>query len=139
MFDVVEVNFKKFFEKIPSCKDLEDLMKFHEEFLNDVIANSFVKSKKLMRMIFDILFVVRKFHNYVQNFIKNLKEKMILNNNKDLIIDSEETIKEDLMNIKNEFKLKVNTLITSFNKIKNTKHFNVITQLLSKLESHNYY
>ena len=43
------------------------------------------------------------------------------------------------MNIKNEFKLKVNTLITSFNKIKNTKHFNVITQLLSKLESHNYY
>ena len=139
MFDVVEVNFKKFFEKIPSCKDLEDLMKFHEEFLNDVTANSFVKSKKLMRMIFDILFVVRKFHNYVQNFIKNLKEKMILNNNKDLIIDNEETIKEDLMNIKNEFKLKVNTLITSFNKIKNTKHFNVITQLLSKLESHNYY
>lgn len=138
MFDVVEVNFKKFFEKIPFCKDLEDLMKFHEEFLNDVIANSFVKSKKLMKMIFDILFVVRKFHNYVQNFLKNLNGKIILNNNiKELIIDNEATIKEDLMNIKNEFKFKVNTLISSFSKIKNTKYFNVITQLLSKLETHN--
>ena len=59
------------------------------------------------------------------------------NNIKELIIDNEATIKEDLMNIKNEFKFKVNTLISSFSKIKNTKYFNVITQLLSKLETHN--
>ena len=80
MFDVIEVKFKQFFEKMSKCKDLEDLMKIHEEFLGEVITNSFVKSKKIMRTIFDVLFVVRKFHNYVQNMLVNLTGAKVLNN-----------------------------------------------------------
>ena len=140
MFDVIEVKFKTFFEKIKKCNNLDDLMKFHEEFLNEVITNSFVNSKRIMRMIFDILYVIRKYTNYVQNLLKNINENLILNSKNvenEIIIDDEEKKIQDLIFIENEFKSKVQLLINSFTKIKITKHFNIISQLLTKIESDN--
>ncbi len=141
MFDVIEVKFKQFFEKMSKCKDLEDLMKIHEEFLGEVITNSFVKSKKIMRTIFDVLFVVRKFHNYVQNMLVNLTGAKVLNNEQNnfnnYFEEKGEQIKGELLELKDEFKLKVKNLINCFSKIKNTKHFTIISQLLAKLDYNN--
>ena len=123
------------------CKDLEDLMKIHEEFLGEVITNSFVKSKKIMRTIFDVLFVVRKFHNYVQNMLVNLTGAKVLNNEQNnfnnYFEEKGEQIKGELLELKDEFKLKVKNLINCFSKIKNTKHFTIISQLLAKLDYNN--
>ena len=68
MFDVVEMKFKIFYDKIKNCEDFEQIINSHEEFLGEVISNSFVKSKKIMRIIFDIIFTTRKFYNFVENF-----------------------------------------------------------------------
>ena len=142
MFDVIEVKFKQFQNNISVCKDLEDLMKMHEEFLAEVITNSFVKSKRIMRTIFDILFVIRKFTNYVQNMLVNLNGEKILDGENvatgvqynAYFEEKGEQIKTDLNVIQTEFKGKVTNMINCFLKIKNTKHHNIISQLLSKLE-----
>ena len=142
MFDVIEVKFKQFQNNISVCKDLEDLMKMHEEFLAEVITNSFVKSKRIMRTIFDVLFVIRKFTNYVQNMLVNLNGEKILDGENAAtgvqynayFEEKGEQIKTDLNVIQTEFKGKVTNMINCFLKIKNTKHHNIISQLLSKLE-----
>lgn len=145
MFDVVEVKFNKFFEKISKCKDLEDLLCLHEEFLREVITNSFVKSKRIMRTIFDVLFVVRKFHNYVQKMLVNLDHNKAMyyqRGNSEECYDEffEKTgqeCKKELMMIKEEFNAKVESLINGFTKIKNTNHWAIISQLLGKLQKNN--
>ena len=48
-----------------------------------------------------------------------------------------EQIKGELLELKDEFKLKVKNLINCFSKIKNTKHFTIISQLLAKLDYNN--
>lgn len=131
MFDVIEVKFKTFYNKMTQCKELEELMQIHEEFLAEVITNSFVKSRRTMRTIFDVLFIVRKFHNYVINLLRVLERREVLD--KEDTIDSEKIIGE-LSLMKDEFKLKVGNLINSFSKIKNTKHFNIISQLLARFD-----
>ena len=145
MFDVVEVRFNKFFEKISKCKDLEDLLCLHEEFLREVITNSFVKSKRIMKMIFDVLFVVRKFHNYVQKMLLNLDHNKALyyqrGSNEECYDEffekTGQECRKELLEIKKEFNLKVQNLINGFTKIKNTNHWAIISQLLGKLQKNN--
>ena len=94
-----------------------------------------------MRTIFDVLFVVRKFHNYVQNMLVNLTGAKVLNNEQNnfnnYFEEKGEQIKGELLELKDEFKLKVKNLINCFSKIKNTKHFTIISQLLAKLDYNN--
>ena len=64
-----------------------------------------------MRTIFDVLFVVRKFHNYVQNMLVNLTGAKVLNNEQNnfnnYFEEKGEQIKGELLELKDEFKLKV--------------------------------
>jgi hypothetical protein len=143
MFDVVEVNFKKFFDNISKYEDLEELLHHHEEFLGVVITNTFVKSKKIMRMLFNILFVIRKFYNYVRVILQNVNEIMYIQQTnynvkkKNYNIPDEISYKNDLFQIKEEFEEKVKIFKNTFEKIKNTKHFKIISQLLTRFESNN--
>ena len=143
MFDVVEVNFKKFFDGINKYQDLEELLRNHEQFLGEVITNTFVKSKKIMRMLFNILFVIRKFYNYVRVILQKVNEIIYMQENnynmkkKDYNIPDEIVYKNELFQIKREFDEKVEIFKTTFEKIKNTKHFKIISQLLTRFESNN--
>ena len=143
MFDVVEVNFKKFFDNISKYEDLEELLHHHEEFLGQVITNTFVKSKKIMRMLFNILFVIRKFYNYVRVILQKVNEIIQLQQSdyhikkKDYNIPEEIVYKNELFKIKEEFNEKVAEFKNTFEKIKNTKHFKIISQLLTRFESNN--
>ena len=143
MFDVVEVNFKKFFDNISKYEDLEELLHHHEEFLGEVITNTFVKSKKIMRMLFNILFVIRKFYNYVRVILQKVNEIMYMQQSnylikkKDYNIPDELLYKNDLFQIKEEFEEKISIFKNTFEKIKNTKHFKIISQLLTRFESNN--
>ncbi len=145
MFDVVEVNFKKFFDGISKCEDLEELLRNHEIFLGEVITNTFVKSKKIMRMLFNILFVIRKFYNYVRTILQKVNEVIYMQQTnyhikkKDYNIPNEIEYKNELFNIKQEFDEKVEIFKNTFEKIKNTKHFKIISQLLTRFESNNKY
>jgi hypothetical protein len=145
MFDVVEVNFKKFFDNISRYEDLEELLHRHEEFLGEVITNTFVKSKKIMRMLFNILFVIRKFYNYVRVILQKVDEIMYIQQSnynvkkKDYNIPEEIIYKNELFKIKEEFEEKVLEFKNTFEKIKNTKHFKIISQLLTRFESNNKY
>ena len=108
MFDVVEVNFKKFFDGINKYQDLEELLRNHEKFLGEVITNTFVKSKKIMRMLFNILFVIRKFYNYVRNILQKVNEVIYMQQNdysnkkKDFNIPNEILYKNELFEIKRD-------------------------------------
>jgi hypothetical protein len=143
MFDVVEVNFKKFFDNISKYEDLEELLHHHEEFLGVVITNTFVKSKRIMRMLFNILFVIRKFYNYVRVILQKVNEIMYIQQTnynvkkKNYNIPDEILYKNDLFQIKEEFEEKVKIFKNTFEKIKNTKHFKIISQLLTRFESNN--
>ena len=145
MFDVVEVNFKKFFDGINKYQDLEELLRNHEKFLGEVITNTFVKSKKIMRMLFNILFVIRKFYNYVRNILQKVNEVIYMQQSnynakkKDYNIPNEILYKNELFQIKQEFDEKVEIFKSTFEKIKNTKHFKIISQLLTRFESNNKY
>ena len=145
MFDVVEVNFKKFFDNISKYEDLEELLHRHEEFLGEVITNTFVKSKKIMRMLFNILFVIRKFYNYVRVILQKVDEIVYMQQTnynikkKDYTIPEEIMYKNELFKIKEEFEQKVMEFKNTFEKIKNTKHFKIISQLLIRFESNNKY
>ena len=120
IFMSLDIKFKIFFNKLKNCQDFEQIIKHHEEFLFEVITNSFVKSKKIMRIIFDILFTTRKFYNIVEHVLSN--------------IDEAEETRELLLGIKEEFYMKKNNLIGVFQKIKNTKYFAIISQLLTKID-----
>jgi hypothetical protein len=143
MFDVVEVNFKKFFDNISKYEDLEELLKHHEEFLNIVVTDTFVKSKKIMRMLYDILSVIRKFYNYVRDILQKVKEIIHFQHSNYNIqkmnynIPDELLYKQELFKIKDDFKEKVEIFKNNFIKIKNTKHFKIISQLLTRFESNN--
>ena len=143
MFDVVEVNFKKFFDNISKYEDLEELLNHHEEFLREVITNTFVKSKKIMRTLFNILFVIRKFYNYVREILQKVHEVMYMQETnyhikkKNYTIPDEIIYKNELFQIKEEFEEKVSIFKNTFEKIKNTKHFKIISQLLTRFESNN--
>jgi hypothetical protein len=145
MFDVVEVNFKKFFDNLSKYEDLEELLHHHEEFLREVITNTFVKSKNIMRMLFNILFVIRKFYNYVRIILQKVDEIMYMQQTnyhikkKDYNIPEEIIYKNELFKIKEEFEEKVSAFKNTFEKIKNTKHFKIISQLLIRFESNNKY
>ena len=145
MFDVVEVNFKKFFDNISKYEDLEELLHHHEEFLGEVITNTFVKSKKIMRMLFNILFVIRKFYNYVRVILQKVNEIMYIQQTnyhikkKNYNIPDEIEYKNELFKIKEEFEEKITLFKNTFEKIKNTKHFKIISQLLTRFESNNKY
>ena len=138
MFDVVEVNFKKFFDNISKYEDLEELLNHHEEFLSEVITDTFVKSKKIMRTLFNILFVIRKFYNYVREILQKVHEVMYMQEtnyyikNKNYTIPDEIVYKNELFQIKEEFEEKVSIFKNTFEKIKNTKHFKIISQLLDR-------
>jgi hypothetical protein len=120
MFDIIDLKYKIFHNKLKDCQDFEQIIKHHEEFLFEVITNSFVKSKKIMRIIFDILFTTRKFYNIVENILSNAEE--------------ENEVRDILLGVKEEFYNKKNNLISVFQKIKNTKYFAVISQLLTKID-----
>jgi hypothetical protein len=143
MFDVVEVNFKKFFDNISKYEDLEELLNHHEEFLREVITDTFVKSKKIMRTLFNILFVIRKFYNYVREILQKVHEVMYMQETnyhikkKNYTIPDEIIYKNELFQIKEEFEEKVTIFKNTFEKIKNTKHFKIISQLLTRFESNN--
>ena len=143
MFDVVEVNFKKFFDNISKYEDLEELLNHHEEFLREVITDTFVKSKKIMRTLFNILFVIRKFYNYVREILQKVHEVMYMQETnyhikkKNYTIPDEIIYKNELFQIKEEFEEKVSIFKNTFEKIKNTKHFKIISQLLTRFESNN--
>ena len=143
MFDVVEVNFKKFFDNISKYEDLEELLNHHEEFLREVISDTFVKSKKIMRTLFNILFVIRKFYNYVREILQKVHEVMYMQETnyhikkKNYTIPDEIIYKNELFQIKEEFEEKVTIFKNTFEKIKNTKHFKIISQLLTRFESNN--
>jgi hypothetical protein len=124
MFDIIDLKFKIFENKLKECKDFEQIINFHEEFLGEVIVNSFVKSKKIMRIIFDILLTTRRFYNMVEYFIKCSEGGEY--------IDLE--FKDNLEIIKEEFKVKKESLINVFQKIKNSKYFGIISQLLTKID-----
>jgi hypothetical protein len=147
MFDLIDLKFKQFFQKIKDCQDFEQIILSHEEFLGEVIAHSFVKSKKIMRVIFDILFTTRKFYNYIENVLVNYQALKIEENmnrshgdyysseiNETYNKEQYEVIKVNLMGIKEEFNCKVKNLIFMFSKIKNTKYFAIISQLMTKLD-----
>ena len=127
MFDVIEIKFNLFIKNIKDVNDFEKIFIFHEEFLEDVLANSFIRSKKIMRAIFDILFTCRKLYNYLDNLILNL-ESMQYNIDEDEIVNN-------LSSIKNEFDGKTKHLLDIFSKIKNTKYFTLISQLMVKMDS----
>ena len=133
MFDVIEVNFNIFLEKLKNCNDLEELMKIHEEFLNVVSINSFVKSKRIMRIIFNILFVIRKFYNYVRNILNKIQISNLINEKDSTLIEEENNFRSYLFNLKEEFKIKVDYFKDLLDKIKNTKHHKIVSQILSKL------
>jgi len=143
MFDVVEVNFKKFFDNISKYEDLEELLNHHEEFLREVITDTFVKSKKIMRTLFNILFVIRKFYNYVREILQKVHEVMYMQETnyhikkKNYTIPDEIIYKNELFQIKEEFEEKVSIFKNTLEKIKNTKHFKIISQLLTRFESNN--
>ena len=143
MFDIVEVNFKKFFDGINKYQDLEELLRNHEKFLGEVISNTFVKSKKIMGMLFNILFVIRKFYNYVRVILQKVNEVILMQESdynkkkKDYNIPDEILYKNELFKIKQEFDEKVEVFKSTFEKIKNTKHFKIISQLLTRFESNN--
>jgi len=140
MFDVVDLKFKIFYDKIKNCEDFEQIINSHEEFLGEVISNSFVKSKKIMRIIFDILFTTRKFYNFVENFLTNYNcQHTELSIDRYRVVTEEfDELSQNLNLIKQDFRNKVANLITIFTKIKNTKYFAIISQLLTKIEYQHY-
>ena len=58
---------------------------------------------------------------------------------KDYNIPDEILYKNELFQIKREFDEKVEIFKATFEKIKNTKHFKIISQLLTRFESNNNY
>ena len=99
MFDVVEMKFKIFYDKIKNCEDFEQIINSHEEFLGEVISNSFIKSKKIMRIIFDILFTTRKFYNFVEIFLTNYNcqhTELSIDRNRVVTEEYDELILEEL-------------------------------------------
>lgn len=141
MFDILELKFKNFISKCENCRDFEQIIKYHEEFLGEVISNSFLRSKKIMNIVFDILHTTRTFCNF---FERTLNEINLLflnieeNSGDELNFDDKmERIKNDLGRLKKEFNSKVDYLIEIFSKIKNSKYYSIISQLLIKLNFNN--
>ena len=118
-------------------------MNHHEEFLREVITDTFVKNKNIMRTLFNILFVIRKFYNYVREILQKVHEVMYMQETnyhikkKNYTIPDEIIYKNELFQIKEEFEEKVTIFKNTFEKIKNTKHFKIISQLLTRFESNN--
>jgi hypothetical protein len=125
MFDIVDIKYKNFYQKLESCKDFEQIINYHEEFLGEVIVSSFVKSKKIMRIIFDLLLTTRKFYNMVEMFVSSCEIDEALDFN---------VFRDNMMDLRNEFREKKNSLIDVFHKIKNSKYFAIISQLLTKID-----
>ena len=78
---------------------------------------------------------------YENNEYGNDKGKIIANpntnKNEDILPREQyEILKANLMGIKEEFDSKVKNLIFIFSKIKNSKYFIIISQLLTKLDYH---
>jgi len=144
MFDILELKFKSFISKCEDCRDFELIIKYHEEFLGEVISNSFIRSKKIMNIVFDILYTTRTFCSFLEVtlneinllFLRN-EENYYNNNSKDSkeydIEEKLERIKSDLDRLKKQFNSKVGYLTDIFSKIKNSKYYALISQLLIKL------
>jgi len=138
MFDILEIKFKNFISKCEDCKDFELIIKYHEEFLGEVISNSFIRSKKIMNIVFDILYTTRAFCNFLEITLNEinllfLKNEENENDNEFNIEEKLERTKIDLERLRNEFHSKVNYLLEIFSKIKNSKYYSLISQLLIKL------
>ena len=133
MFDVIEVKYNTFYKKIKDCNDFEVIINLHNEFLHEILNYTFVKSKKIMRLIFDILFITRKFHNYVEKLIHlQLYNNIIINNDEEM---NEVNIKQDIENLIREFQNKCIALIDLFRKIQSSKYYSVLAQLLTKIDN----
>ena len=149
MFDILELKFKNFISKCENCKDFELIIKYHEEFLGEVISNSFIRSKKIMNIVFDILYTTKSFCNFLEltlneinllflrseenNYNKDCSDN---NDNYNTEMDIEEKlerIKHDLSRLKKDFNTKVAYLTDIFSKIKNSKYYALVSQLLIKL------
>lgn len=138
IFDIIELKFKNFISKCENCFDFEQIIKHHEEFLGEVISNSFIKSKKIMNILFDILFITRNFCNFIEMTLTEINLLFLKNEEDNQTVEIEdilERVKGDLERIKKEFHAKVNSLIDIFSKIKNSKYYSLISQLLVKLSS----
>lgn len=178
MFDIIEPRYKAMINKMKSSQNFEDYIKYHEEFIKEIMSMSFVKLKKIMTIIFEILSSIKSFYFLVKNICIDLlrriqiREKELkleneynmiihkqtgeffynnINNNSD-VVESENDgyvlnevdvlLRDEILiadgkleRIREEFNDKKNTLITTFMKIKNSKYFTVISQLLTKIES----
>ena len=124
MFDIIEIKFNTFFKKIQQCNDFEELILEHETFIHNVLSISFIKSRRVILKIYNIIFITKKFFNLVSNLIKNIDY------DQNIISDSSNKIEE----LKAEFDGKCKDLINIFLKVKNSEINLLVSQFLSKLD-----
>jgi len=72
-----------------NANDLEMIIKYHEEFLGDVISCSFIKSKKIMNLFFDILYTIKMFCDFSENMLMEMNMLIIQNKYNDNNIDND--------------------------------------------------
>lgn len=166
MSDIIEPRYKLMVEKMEKSKDFETFISCHEHFLTEIVTLSFVKSKRLMNLLMDILSTIRRFHSEfnnlgielldkVQGRAKDLKldnEYRFLVNNTDnidtnfqhnaMFYDNDLRLTDEIRNwecrvdlTKSEYREKKRHLISSLTKIKKLKYYQVISLLLSKIDS----
>ena len=170
MFDIIEQRYNIMFKQIIEKEDLEELFILHEAFISDVLGLSFVKSKKIMKIIFEILSIIRKFYILIKSQVFSLFERLekrtkdikldneykiimgstILNNSSSMLKNESianneddnlnfeiQSFEKEIEYFRNEFKSKTSSLISTLLKIKNSKYFQVISLLLTKID-HSY-
>ena len=163
MFDIIDPRYNKLIQNIKESKSFEKTIKLHEECLSEIVSLSFVKSKKIMSILFDIIYTIRQYYNLIikdgintmksvrrrvkdiilDDNLKNINNSSINSNSDNSIAQNEEDIKinknilniESIVdNIKNDFKVKKANFISTFLKIKNSKFFKSVSTLLTKID-----
>lgn len=158
MFDIIEPRYNKMIKEIKEKKDFQYLFKLHEEFIYDIQGLTFVKSKKIMRILFEILSIVKRIYiklsidgfgiiekvEKILNRIKFDRQIRMINDErhereeegKDLNDIKAEVFEylKGIYLIKEEFVKKKKLFVSTLLKIKNVKYLNSISLLLNKID-----
>ena len=149
--EVIETNFLQLINNIGNCKNIEEVINFHNQFLDDMINESFISDEEMMGNLNNILQCCYIFSRLIQRSYYSQKAEMLnsINYKKDKhSINKMDNLPMKEMNRIIEFSNKINgTFIDRvklfINKLKELSTSSVIGQkfsiLLTDLDYNDYY